>query len=104
MELKDQKQGTGSPDLQHQDYMTRICNAHELYDVFAKLHPTEIETPSYKWGTKRLDYILLSTRAPIPHKMGYQPFDLFHSSNHRSLYMYIALNYSKIDKIQKMEH
>ena len=83
--------------------MAQICNEHALYNVFAKLHPKEATTPSYKWGLKRLDYILLSTFAPVPHKMGYQPYDLFHSSDHWGFYMDLNLDYSKTDNIQQID-
>ena len=84
--------------------MEKICNSYSLYDLFARNHPAESSTSSYKWGSKRLDYILLSTNTPVTHCIGYQPYDLFQSSDHQSIFMDIDLDYSQTDKIPKIEH
>ena len=65
--------GNINKDLTNPKLMSIICNKHSLYDHFAQLHPKETSTPSYKWGLKRLYYVLLSISAPLPHQMGYQP-------------------------------
>ena len=95
--------GDINENLQHQDYMASICNTHGLYDVFAYLYPNKATSPTYKWGKTRLDYMLLSSNAPMPNRTGYQPYDLFHSSDHRSMYMDVILNRSNSDKIPNSE-
>ena len=96
--------GDINEDLTNQNLMSVICNKYSLYDPFAKIHPTELSEPTYKWGSKRLDYILVSTNAPLPHRIGYQPYDVFHSSDHRGVFMDVDLEYSQTDKIPKMGH
>ena len=96
--------GNINEDLTCPKLMEKVCNSHSLYDPFARIHPMESSTSSYKWGSKRLDYILLSTNAPVPHRIGYQPYDLFHNSDHQSIFMDIDLDYSQMDEIQKPEH
>ena len=40
--------------------MCNLCIKYKLHDAFKQIHPNAPEFTTYIWGTKRLDYILIS--------------------------------------------
>ena len=73
------------------DLMAKVCCNHGLYDVLLEMHPSEIGTPTYNRGHKRLDYLLLSNKAPQLIHMGHNPCNFLYHSDHQASFLKLPL-------------
>ena len=68
--------------------MASVMHEGELTDVFCYKHGIDQEKPTYARGTKRVDYILVSTRlTEFIQATGGEPFNFRIFSDHRGLFV-----------------
>jgi hypothetical protein len=66
----------------------KLCEEHELVDIFAARHPDIEEFSTYIRGTKRIDYYLVSSDIiPAVTAVGYEPYHYRTTSDHRGLFL-----------------
>jgi endonuclease/exonuclease/phosphatase family metal-dependent hydrolase len=69
--------------------MASVCAKFNLYDVVANVHGPAADIPTYIRGTRRrLDYCMLSTKLQSDvHAIGYNLFNQYAFSDHRTLFV-----------------
>jgi hypothetical protein len=66
----------------------KLCEEHELVNIFAARHPNIEEFSTYIRGTKRMDYYLVSRDIiPAVTAAGYKPYHYCTTSDHRGLFL-----------------
>ena len=68
--------------------LANFCLENDLVDVVAMMNPDLEKYPTYLWGNKRLDYILISSKlAEVAVKVGYHQFNQHMISDHKGVYV-----------------
>ena len=75
--------------LKEKNCLGNFVQSTGLIDIVAEREPHLADDPTYLWGSKRLDYILISpglTKAVV--KVGHHPFHQHIVSDHKGIYAY----------------